>query len=232
VNIRHVAHEMTLTYRADYDGIDARSRATGMEFEDGLARGGVFMIEDAVSRLFIVSGAIPKGAFPAPDGRWLELVQRVAAIQDRTRVVLRVPSRDITEDEIKRVFAVEEIVRTGYAEYSGTGTLRFQMGRPGASNVLEAFQEGPHPGAVLTSEETPSIFGVPVPLGRVAVIVTKYTLTDEDREALRTALADEKRASFDIRLTGDKDSMAQLLYEKWLSPDDKARVPANLFSGG
>lgn len=221
--------EMTFTYRADYDDVDARTRLMGMEFEEALSQGGGLRVEDATSRVAYAIGQISPGVFPAPEGQWVDLVRRVATIQEKTGKLLRVPSRDITEEEVKRVYMVDQVVRVGYLEHSGKWEVMFRTGRETAQNTWQALVVDKAEGIVVVSDELESIFGVSLALGRAANVFTRHKLFPEDEERLPRLFADPDCSSFEIRLFAEDDGAAQKFYEQWLPQEDKDRLPPNFF---
>jgi hypothetical protein len=202
-----------------------------MRFEEGLSQGGTIRLEDALSRGLFLKGVVPAGIVPPVDGRWLDLIQRVATIQERTGVILRVPSRDITEEEVKRVYTIDQAVRTGFLEHTGKDEVMFRANRDTARNTWRALGVQRHLVIAVNSEESEALFGRQIVLGKSALVFVNYQLTPDDLDKLPLLLEDPELTSFDIHLISADDGIRQKYYEQWLPAEDKGKLPPGLFAG-
>jgi hypothetical protein len=190
LRVNHVERRFDMTFQIDYRGFTATHVYSCERFRHLLSQGGILQLEDVPSGLFLGSAEVPVGTVPGPTPEWLAALKRLAYVQARSGVGIVIPQGELAEDEIRAVHAVAERIETGRATVQGPATLCLRVSDASiAANVIRSFENGGERPLHFETQQTVHLFDAAIPLGPVRVTVSAATLSAEEAERLRTALA-------------------------------------------
>jgi hypothetical protein len=220
--------DMELSYRARYLGANVKPAYEGKRFELGLVKGGKLSVHDAERGLFLFSGLLPPGADLHVDDWIVAFAERLALIQAKTGIALHMPEK-FEDEDVTLVEAVSKVVRNGhYMLHPRTITLR--RDRPEMKRILAQFGEQPEGYFRFVDEQEAEIFGAHVPLGRAVRIIVGYRPSPESVADVQAKLAqDDGDGPLDLQFTATDGAGIQQIYERWLSAEDRASLPNDLF---
>ncbi|MEK6281578.1 MAG: hypothetical protein AABN95_14585 [Acidobacteriota bacterium] len=212
-----------VSYSIKTSNLNVKQALEAYRFMLSLAVGGTLNIEHLDTGLILASMNVPENHFPSPDQWWLEVLEAVVLIQQKTHYPIDLPDEErLTGTLINTILSTASKLQTGKALYEGS-ELRVVAGLATARNIFAEFGEGKI-GSLASqheNEQTATIFGVDIPLGPVTIFCEKVYLSPEDRVELQQALEGAKPdATFSIKFKIVKDCPIQAYYPNWLSSDE------------
>jgi hypothetical protein len=184
-----------------------------------MSNGGRLAIEHLETGLDFGSTEIPEGAFPTPDQFWLELLEKLVIIQEKTNKIIPLPADEqLTSDTIETIFSTASKIETGKALYQ-PGELKITGGAELAQSFVQGFADRQlhYITSTYNEEQFETIFGVEIPLGPVTVFCEKVYMKDEDYVELSHAFQNvTKDAEFVIKLQTGQDALPQAYFPRWL----------------
>lgn len=229
VKVNTATRQMSLSFTLSYAGLSVERALEGVRFCQALARGGELRILGAHpvtgGNLQIVRGGLPPRTYEGTDARFVEMLERLALIQDKTGVFFTIPEHSIKNEDINTIAATLKILETGHAQYKAepwTSVSNVEQARA----ALENFIGGePHPMALHFEEQIVVIFGTHVPLGPVTFFNDRTYITKEDLVALREELeASTPESSIHIRYTPYEGSPVEARYVNWLPEEEASAI--------
>jgi hypothetical protein len=214
-------------YRLEETAVNAKQYLEYLQFQQAVSTGEILRIEQIDTGLDILRAPLQRDAQPPVDPRWLELVERLAFIQQRIGHVLIIPDRDIT-DELRTILDVAQILDTGelvlpFNDLSISGDKDF------AQSALNAFADG-EPKAICISsgeEQSEEIFGVSISLGLSELYCPSAYMTVERIAELERALEEgQMDDSIPITLEPFQGAEIRVRYPKW-TPEDSPLQPGD-----
>ncbi len=226
IRISSERKQMSVSFTLNYAGLGIDQALEALAFYDALVNGGKLQIHGrhplTGKDLPIVSAAIPSGAYPNPDIRLVETLERLAFIEKKTGVSFSIPPDDITYEVANTIAATAHILETGRADYKAQPWVSVSPIEQ-AKVALETFASGrPAPMAIHFQGQVVVIFGTDVMLGPVTLFCDRTYITAEDLEELRKQLQNAKpHSTIEIRFTPFEDCPIEARYVNWL-PDHEA----------
>jgi len=216
--------QIDLQYRAHFTGVNVKRVLEALRFQQAMAKGGVFRMEHLDTGFEIVQMPIAPGVCEAPDSRWMELIEKLVFIQYKVHLPLAVPDREVTIEDARTIFETAQKLETGRATLKAE-QWTIGVNREIAQRTLERFESGKPLPMRLQIEETQEIFGVTIPLGPVILTCEQTHITEEDRDALRAAIAAAGPGeTVHIRFKPFDGCPIQAEYPNWLPLGDHYNV--------
>lgn len=222
--------KLSLRARLGYAGIDAAQALNGARFLQALSGGGEFRLVGTIygtdTQLTALRGRVEAGLCDGPNPHLFKLLERLTEIQNKTGTRFTIPEGAISEEDLKNIRVVTRVLETGRVMYSinsweTTSTLVQAQG------LLETF-EGNEPKPIVldySEEQSITILGVNVPLGRVLVGVKLAYMRPEDVAALRSDLRTATPGSKILtRVSPFEDCQVEAIYPRWLPIEEAAAV--------
>ena len=208
-----------------YDvGLPVKQALEGLRFRRALSKGGFLRFEDVKTGEQFARADIEPGTMPALDPFVIRILEALEVIQKKTRVRFTSPE-EASEETVKHIFEVEQIVKTGSVEFQPP----YRMGATleGAKEAIEIFSKEGVTGA-FTQYATDWVFnilGQEVSLGPVLTTCEKWHVTPEDLEVLRKAVeSSPSNAVFEIRMTPVDGAKFEAKLPNWLPLEERGRV--------
>jgi len=218
----------TVSYRIVPSDLNVREALEAYRFMSALSFGGTLEVEHLQSGFIIASMTIPSGHFPSPDQLWMEILEALVVIQQKSGKLIGLSEEEpLTPDLINTIFSTAEKLKTGKALFGGE-ELKSVVGRETAQNILAQFGDGQVQslGSQHKDDQLATIFGVEIPLGPVTLFCEKVYMTAEDVAKLKQALAQTSAdTAFPIRLTIATGCPVHAYYPQWLPPEELKEVP-------
>jgi hypothetical protein len=208
----------TLNYTATAIESNVRVQLRAAKIQQYMAEGAAFILEDRTTGIEIIGARLKPGSIEVPQAEYIDLLEKLVLIQTKTRVPISLPNRDIEPEEIAYVYNLALAVDRGWVEVP-FDSVSVGVSREGIPQMLE----GPITGLVLAGIQTWSLFGVPIPAGRV--VNTLGDLIVADPEMVRTQYQQNPTADeFDVTLVPPKGvkAMATVKYLAFL-PKEEAK---------
>lgn len=200
------------------EGESVGSALKAARFTRALARGGRLSIHVLESSAQLLQFEVPadQSAPEIPDGT-IELLTKAQKVQDATGTPLRIPDRELTEDDFRGVYDAAQIVATGEqrldmdnvesitAHFNPEGVRRAVESLTG--DRAELFARGDHVIEVLGSE---------IHFGPKEIRWSSPPLPQEERRRL-LELAEESDADegIPVKIPLDEDSEMRIRYKDW-----------------
>ena len=213
----------TVSYHIEPSNLNVREALDSYRFMSALSLGGTLKVEHIQTGFILASMTIPSAHFPSPDQLWMEILEALVLIQQKTSTLIGLPKEEpLTRELINTIFSTAEKLKTGKALFAGED-LKSVVGRETAQNILAQFGEGQTQSIASQhkDDQIVTIFGVDIALGPVTFFCEKVFMTAEDVAQLRESLTQNSDgATFPIRLTIAKGHPVHVYYPKWLSPEE------------
>jgi hypothetical protein len=229
VRVNTATRQMNMGFTLKYPGLSVEAALTAVRFNQALARGGNLRILSTHpvtgGTLQLVRGGLPPETYEGPDVRFVEMLEQLAFIQDKTGVFFTVPDRKINHEDLNAVAATTKILETGHAQYIAepwTSVSDVEQARA----ALETFaSREPHPMALHFEDQTVVIFGTHVPLGPVTFFCDRVYITREDLETLRRDLeASTLGSTINVHFTPYEECPIEARYINWLPEEEAAAI--------
>ena len=181
-----------------------------------LSKKPAFKMEDLRNGITFGSGIMSGDDLePAGDG-YITLIGMVADIQKKSGIQIVVPERDLTDEDIEAIQEVHEIVSEG--QVAGTwdeGKATFQPDLATLESFVTHFADGRSVHLMLDAEETATLFGVQIPLGRVRQTLNSVRCANYDEVVRRYDELRSGTASITLHLVAGEDDTAVKVYLNW-----------------
>lgn len=205
----------------DYVNTNIKQLLEVLRFQNAFTKGGRFFIEHLDTGIRSPESFIQPGLSEAPDPWFVEIIEKLAFIQEKTKIPLIYTGRDIESEEIDKIFWTVEKIERGHVKLTG-GYFTASVKKESAQKMIEAVEHRKPIAVTYEGEEFEDIFGVQIPLGEVKLIADNLSIAPDDLEELKavvkTAPSEEIIA---VRLRPPNDSPIEARYSNWLS-DEKA----------
>lgn len=196
-------------------GVNVKRALEALRFHQAVAEGGVLRIVHLDTGFELQNYSFPPGTSTAPDSHWLKLLETLVFIQQKTQVPITVPHRDLTDDDFRAIFETAQILKAGQITYKAV-QLTVGIDKESAHKWLEAFEAGRPQPIRLESEMTEEIFDVTIPLGPAILRWNQVYITEENRSALKAAVADNAAEEpVHVHLTPSEGCKVQAEYTRW-----------------
>jgi len=141
-------------------------------------------------------------------------MEKLVFIQNKTRIHLTIPSRDLTPADVNVTNDIFQKVKTG--ELVSSGDITIGVDRDSAKLVIETFKDAKAL-RVGPMEQSQEVFGVTIPLGPFVVTCPHAYIPLEDLDALeKTISTASPEETIHIRLRPVEGHFMVLQYTKWL----------------
>jgi hypothetical protein len=218
----------TVSYRIQPSNLNVKEALQAYRFMSALSLGGMLNVEHLPTGLILASMSVPPGYFPSPDQLWMEILEALVLIQQKSGRLIGLPEEEpLTPEIVNTIFSTAEKLKTGKALFAGE-ELRSTVGRETAQNVLAEFGEGQVQSLASQhkDDQIVTIFGAEIPLGPLTIFCEKVYMTADDVAEFREALAQTSAdTTFAIRLTIAKGCPVHAYYPKWLPPEELKELP-------
>ena len=181
-------------------------------------------IESVETGISLLETKSSLGIMTAPELDYVAFYDRLAAVQRRTKVPIIVPDRDLTEDEVRLIEELYEIVTTGRWEVEWSDAqITVEPDATFLSSLLEGFSED-KPGFMIRNQEIiHMLFGIEIPIGpmRETVSGAKLANLEETREKLINLNSSSEPIEIILEpVTGGKTPAKCIVeYVNWLPPE-------------
>lgn len=205
-----------LQYSPNLIGANVKRALDAVRFWQAVAEGGTLSIDHLDTGFELWQIAVPPGGFEAIEPHWVNLVEELAFIQQKTQTPLVIPDRDIDIAEIKGILSTAQKLRTGRATFKVEDWV-LSLDRKGAQKILGAF-EGEKPQSLgLEGEEVEEILDTSVLIGPGRFVCEQAYITEKDFEVLRSEVAAAGPRDFvSVRFTPFNECPIQAEYLNWL----------------
>jgi hypothetical protein len=217
-----------IKYSTTAEPPNAKRELDALRFGEALSKGGTLRMEVAETGLDFPEINIPPGAFPPPNARWRQIVERLVLIQEKVRTPLSIPgpraegSRRIAADDVKAIFETAQKLETGRASLNLTH-WETAVGPDLAAKLIALFEKGEPVSLSFSSEdEVVKVLGVDISLGPFVYTCQQTYIAEPDFEELkeRTARAGEGE-SIPVRFTPFDGAPMLIHYLNWLPPNER-----------
>lgn len=225
ITVNRATRQMTMRFTLNHTGLSVAQSLESSRFLQALARGGDFRIygrqPGTGTNLPIARGGIPPGTYEGPEPRFMEMLEQLSFIENKTRVSFTIPGHSINFEEASTIAATAHILETGHATYQAEPWVSVSSVDQ-ARAALEALQDGePIPMAVHFDGQVVVIFDTHVPLGPVTFFCDRTYIAPEDMEALRRNLeAAGPDDTINVRFTPFEGCPVEARYINWLSDEE------------
>jgi hypothetical protein len=228
LTINYESKELVLRYGSSYQGANVQSTFEGKKFELGLTKGGKLSLYDAAQGLFLLTGLVPSGLQLRVDEKVVEFTEKLSLIQRKTGLALHMPAK-FEDGDWTLVSRAAEVVQNGYLGLRPP-TITLRWGRDEIEHAIALFENQPDASFRILEDEVVELFGVRIPLGRVVRVVEGYQPDPASLEAVRAQLSQgDAVGPLELQLSGGEGATLHQLYERWLSAEDRARIPEDVF---
>jgi hypothetical protein len=207
-------------------GLNVFEALQGFRFQSALSKGGTFIIESLSTGFDFVRQSVTPDKYPPPDSKWMELLEALLFIQQRTSCLLNCPE-NVSYEDGQNVFAARHILQSGRIQVVGEPWETKPLSREQAERLLKDLGDR-QPRELVVHYETNAIidlFHTRVPLGPAVYSCKDAYMTDEDLLKLQMALETaEYEETFTARITPTEGQLFDVVYVHWLPIDEKAVV--------
>ena len=207
-------------------GLNVFEAAQGFRFQSVMSKGGKLTIESLSTGFDFASQSVTPGKYPPPDSKWMELVEALLFIQQRTNCLLKYPE-SVSHEDAQNVFAVRQILQSGRIQVLAEPWETKPLTREQAEYMLRNLGDGQPRELVVHYEpnSTIDLFQTTVPLGPVVYSCKEAYMTAEDLASLRRFVeATESEDTFTARITPTEGQLFDAVYVHWLQIDEKDAV--------
>ena len=221
-----------LQFDLDFVGMNVNQALSALRFSEAAAKGGDLRVTHLSTGLLLLQAKVDAGKHPRQEPHWAKTLERLTVIQSKTNTLLALPRKELTIEEVRHIYQIAHIVETGHA------TLNFnnwsdELDLNKAKTALKQFTEG-QPLPVLwnyAEEQETKILGVDVPLGPLVISCERTVFTEEDMEALRTAVElTPPDGEITVRFTAFEDCPIEARYLDWLPAEEAVALRQLLLS--
>jgi hypothetical protein len=208
-------HEKRLNfqYRRELIGANVRQALEALRFQAAIAKGGVFKIQELATGFDIVQQRMANGEFAEPAPILVNTLENLVFIQNKTRVLITIPDRNLTRADVNATTEILQKVKTG--EVVSNGEVTIGVDRDSAKPVIETFKSGKAL-RLDAVEQTQEVLGVPIPLGPMTVMCDQAYVPPEDLESLEKAIKNASpEDTIDIRLRPAAGHFMVAHYAQW-----------------
>ncbi len=207
-----------LNWSYDLLGAPVRRALDAVRFARALAIGGRLEFTRADTGQTILGFDIESGKAPAPDPCTIHLLERALMIQEKTGVVLTVPTRELTELDVESVLSTATIVETGTLTASSSACT-FSIPSENLQALIDALRTEGMLQAQFRDTPPVDVFGSRIHLGPSEVTLTNFRATEEtllEMEGVRDA--SDRPENFSVHLTAEENLQnVHTRYERWVS---------------
>lgn len=225
VRVDRVNHQSQFTVNFNPAGFNVKQGLDGYRFLRAMSKGGHFVIESYANGFHLGEQQIAAGAHPAPDAAWVELCEEMLFIQKKTYTLLKCPDK-VSNTDAQLVFALANVLRTGHAQVE-SAPWEVRLPAAHARRVLEDFGDGTPRRLIIDYDpnQIVEVFGVGVPLGPVVYRCDEALMTNEDAEALRSAIeAGGGEETFTARITPAGGQPFEAIYLAWAPAEERESI--------
>lgn len=213
----------TVSYHIKPSNLNVREALEAYQFMSALSFGGTLKVEHLQTGFILASMTIPSAHFPSPNQLWMEVLEALVLIQEKTSKLIGLPEEEpLTPQLINTIFSTVEKLKTGKVLFA-CEELKSVVGQETAQNILAQFGGGEVQSLASQhkDDQIVTIFGVEIPLGPVTLFCEKVYMTADYVAELRQALAQGSvDTAFPIRLTIATSCPVQAYYPKWLPREE------------
>lgn len=183
-----------------------------LRFRECASKPFLFRLTHAETDILVLEIQQEKGFATSPDHRFVEMVKDLAAIQKRTKRLIFVPTRMLTDDEIRMIQRLREVLHKRKNQLT---SLSLSLARRGVDIALETFK-GESPGALLLeAERSESLFDTELPLGRIRIYSPKVLLSNEMEVRKQLSAVVEDEDSVECIFSPASDAELNVEYLDW-----------------
>ncbi len=219
--IDRASRSARLTYNVGINGTNALTALRALRFQQVVAEGCTISIILYESGKTISTVELEPDDALRPEGAFVRLAEQLAYIQERTGVLISIPDRDISVEEIRQIYRIALIVEKGVLEYGWT-EIKFEIDRNTACKILEEFRRhGTMEMTFSPPEEYATICDVQIPLGQPRLVCQNATITQEEQFDIEACISSaDPNGDVPVRIVPSDQRPIQAEYPKWLSESD------------
>lgn len=181
-------------------------------FQRCLSLGGALSVSNEETGIQLVSIEVRPGVVPEPAVPWIRFVDALLLLQQRSGVVVSIPS-DVPVQDADEIIETAEQIRAGVWQRQFSGAV-MRLDPADCPEVLKHLDPVRSNRIVIVREEAFEVFGVELPLGVVVRAMTHVTMTDECRRRLSSR---DPAGEPDIALRPfDERSTEIVAFTRWL----------------
>lgn len=205
------------SFSCNYSEMNVAQALTAARFFSVLSKGGAVQIEFSDKGMpFGKATNIPPGSVPALEPIWIDILEALLLIQQKTGVIFSNPTY-VRNEEVKTILDTAFMLKTGRGE--GTLTVDCDLDKDGANKFLNG--EDLSLKASYYAEYIPVILGEKLFLGPVWITADDPILIPKEEDKLRKMLAKEPdRATYSVGLRSSMENPAAVYYLNFLSSED------------
>jgi hypothetical protein len=211
-------------YHLKYEGVNINWALQGTLFERAMAKGGVLHIKSLETDLPLIGFNVQPKLFESPSAGWIELLEKLVFIQQKTRTLFSAPLGSIDIEQAQGIYNVAYILENGRINFVPVPYLLKVTGKEGSQRLLQyANQE--HFAFGIGREEVVTVLDKEIHLGRAIYKMGKVTLSKEDWEALK--LFNETgtpEGGIEVTIMPLEDSETGLEFQNWLLPNAETSI--------
>ncbi|WP_420641252.1 hypothetical protein [Candidatus Leptofilum sp.] len=210
-------NQFMLHYEASLHGTTPKRALEAIHFQQVLANGCTLTIEHLDTGFELQKQKISAGSTKEPDPFWVDLVEKLAFIQNKTRVPIIIPDDHLTDEDFKAIHIIFEGLKTGRLLVSMKAYMIELSDRGIAEKVLESFGKGESMPVNLSGIEiSEMLFGIPIPLGVANIELEDVYIADEHLGILRETLKNQEEENIRIVFSLSEGSNIKAEFLNWL----------------
>ena len=216
ISTRFETRETNVSLRPKLVAHDAVSMSKFLDLSRCLSKSPIFKLEDLRNGLTFAQGQLNSNNIEFPSDGYIALIGLLADIQKKSGIIVLVPERDLTEDEVILIQEVHEIITEGRVECTwDDGKATFQPDQPTLESFITNFADDKAVFLAHDSEETVNLFDTEIPLGHVRQTFHSVKCKNYDEIVARYEELRSGAATITLQLVAGEDNTVVKEYQDW-----------------
>ena len=215
--------QVNFTFNFKFAGTTVKQALQALRFQNAMTKAGDFRIENLENGITIQETYSPTEQVTVSKF-WLNLLDEMAFIQNKSSIPLRVPEGQITSQQAQAVHLGAEVLRTGRATFTAKHIPIVSTTKQ-ITEALERHAGDPPPMLTLHMQvsQQVNVFGVDIPLGPVLVTCERFHIAKSELAKVRKKIKNggpEETVEYRITLDGPLEAR----YINWLPKEEADAV--------
>jgi hypothetical protein len=198
--------------------LNAHEKVDQLRFQQALATSkNIRLIDSRTGFDLAANTTIQMSGIEAPEPKWIAFIEKVADIQHLSRIVIPIPDRTISAEEVKLVVDAHYIVTQGDVELRGVFGLRVDQNF--ASEVIGIHERDEHFAVTQAlGPEALRVLDQEIDLGMSVLYGEKIVPTPQCVAALRATAPAQDEPFVELELVAKEGAAFRRLFPKWMKP--------------
>jgi hypothetical protein len=207
--------DLALQYTMAVVGTNIKQALDAMRFHIEMLKGGSLTLQNLETGFLLPCVKLTKQ--PIDDGTlpWVSLLEKIAFIQDKTRILFMFPDRVPTPNEASNILTLVDKIETGGV--TSTGEVTLGLVKEGVDEFLEKFGQGGR-FQVTWENWNEEILGVVVPMGPCSLTCTHAYVSQEEIARVKGILETAQQGqTVSVTLYPTEGHQMIMRYPRWES---------------